>query len=103
MGRDLRPRFEASPGHSYQILITHSYSNLLVLDSRFNSVILRLRQANHTRRFYALSPSEVCYLAPSSATRGLRADREPSSRKIPWDENRLSKITAAFMPRPTSP
>jgi hypothetical protein len=58
------------------------------MDSCFRSVILRL--ANHTGRFYALSPSEVCSLASSSATRVLPADREPSSRRIPRDENRLS-------------
>jgi hypothetical protein len=31
------------------------------------------------------------HLAPSPATRVLRADREPSSRRITWDENRLGR------------
>jgi len=44
---------------------------------------------SESNRFYALSPSEVCYLASSSGTRVLRADREPSSRRITCDENRL--------------
>ena len=32
------------------------------MDSCFRSVILRLRQANHTRRFYALSTGEARYV-----------------------------------------
>src|SRR6266480_1687404 len=71
-------------------------------DSRFRSVILRLRQANHTRRFYALSPSEVCYLASSSATRVVRAVSRATFPKNPVGRKSPKQVTAAFMPRPTS-
>jgi hypothetical protein len=76
------PRFESSPWHYNQILPNISNVLYWCWIRASGDVILRLEQANDIRGFYALSPSDVCCLASSSAKRVLRADRAATSRRI---------------------
>jgi hypothetical protein len=53
------------------------------MQSSFSSVILRLRQANHTKRFYALSPNGETWIARASCAQIERhLSKESSGTKV---------------------